>query len=108
MCYAIEDGVGDSRVSDSVIPVSNRQLRGDDYRLASVAVFYDVMKQRTFLGIQRDQEKVVEDEQRTAFDFLELCFECAFGLGHFEQAEQFGGVCVVGPYAIVAGMILWQ
>ena len=50
-----------------------------------MAVFDDVKKQRTFLGIQRDQEKVVKDEQWTAFYFLELGLERSFVLGHFRS-----------------------
>ena len=38
---AVEDGVGDSGLTDHVVPLSNRQLGGNQSRFAPVALFED-------------------------------------------------------------------
>lgn len=55
--YAVEDGVGHSRVTHHVVPARGRILGGDDDRFALVAVFDDVEQDRTLLRVKGHPEK---------------------------------------------------
>lgn len=68
---SVKDGVCGARVSDGVIPVCHGKLRCDDDGFSFVPVFHDLDEQRAFLGVERHQEQVVEDEQLGIFYSLE-------------------------------------
>ena len=72
-----------------------------------MAVFYDVQQDGTFLGIQRYEECVVEDEQLAPLDLLEFCLYCVLGLRHLEGTEKLRRVRVQRPDSVLAGMIAY-
>jgi len=59
----IEDGVGDGRVGDDLVPIFDRYLAGDDGRSALVAIIDDFEEIATLLAGKRSEAPVIEDEQ---------------------------------------------
>lgn len=57
-----------------------------------VPVFNDFEQYGAFLGIKRDKEQVVEDEQLTTLNLLEFCLKRPFDFGHFQCPEQFWAI----------------
>lgn len=72
MDYSVEYGVGHCRIPYCVIPFRHRQLGCHYYGLTSVTVFDDLHQMCPFLGVERDQEEVVEYQQLRLLQFLEL------------------------------------
>ena len=70
-----------------------------------MAVFDDVKQDGTFLGIQRYEECVIEDEQLAPLELLEFCLYRILGLCHLECTEELRRVGIQGPYSALAGMI---
>lgn len=103
--YAVEDGVGHSRVTHHVVPARGRIPGGDDDRFALLAVFDDVEKDWTLLCIERHKEEIIKDEQLTAFDFLEFGLEAVLDFCDLELSEQLGGVGIQGAYAPFACLV---
>ena len=59
---AVKDGVSNRRVANGIIPARYWELGGDNDGLASMSVFNDIQKDWPLLGIQRNEEEVVQDE----------------------------------------------
>ncbi len=60
-----------------------------------MAVFDYVEQDRTLLRVKGHQKKIVEDEQLTSFDFLELGLKIVLDFCDLELSEQFGGVGIL-------------
>ena len=68
---AVEDGVGEGRIADHLVPLLDRDLAGDEGRAAAVAVLED-LQEVDALGLGEDrQAPVVEDKQIDARQGLE-------------------------------------
>ncbi len=67
---SIEDGVGDGRVVEPRVLVIDRQLAGDDGRLADAAIVDDFEQVVARRLIERGHAPVVEDQH---VDARELC-----------------------------------
>lgn len=70
-----------------------------------MAVFDYVEQDRTLLRVKGHQKKIVEDEQLTSFDFLELGLKIVLDFCDLELSEQFGGVGIQGAYATFASLM---
>ena len=68
---AIEDGIGQGRVADDIVPLLDRQLAGDDGGAAPVAVLLDLQQFAPLDGRQWFRPPGVQDQQ--------------LGLGHRAQ-----------------------
>src|SRR5579863_721008 len=75
---AIEDGVGERRLADEVVPIVDWQLTGDDDRAGLIAgliaILDDLQEIAALLGIELFRSPVVEDQEIDAG-------ECAQELG---------------------------
>ena len=60
---ALEDGVGQPRIADQVVPTLDRPLADDQSRAAAVALLDDVEQVAAPLGAERLQAPVVEDQE---------------------------------------------
>jgi hypothetical protein len=60
---AVEDGVGDGRIGDDIVPIFDRHLAGDDGRSALVAIIDDFEEIATLLAGERREAPIVKDEQ---------------------------------------------
>ena len=89
---AVKDGICYCRGTYHIIPIGRWILRSYDDGFSFMPVFNDFEQYGTFLGIKRYKEQVVKNEQLTALDLLEFCFQCTFYLGHFQCARQFWSI----------------
>jgi hypothetical protein len=60
---AVEDGVGQCRVADDLVPVVDRHLAGDDQRAGAVAILDDLQQIALLFGKQRFRTPVIDDQQ---------------------------------------------
>jgi hypothetical protein len=60
---AVQDGVGQSRVADQVVPVVDRHLAGDDQRPGAVAVLDDLQQVALLFGEQWLRPLIVQNQQ---------------------------------------------
>jgi hypothetical protein len=56
----VEDGVGQRRVADDLVPVVDRQLAGDDQRAGAVAVLDDLQQIALLFGEQRFWAPIID------------------------------------------------
>jgi hypothetical protein len=59
---AVEDGVGQGRLADQVVPFVDRDLAGDQRGAAAVAVFDDFEQVVALLGPERLKAPIIEDQ----------------------------------------------
>ena len=57
---AVEDGIGDCRIDDHLVPVVDGELTGHNRRVAAVTIVDDFEQVAALLGGQRSQPPVVE------------------------------------------------
>jgi hypothetical protein len=62
----VEDGVGDGRVGDHLVPVIDRQLAGHDGRAAIMPIVDDLQQIATLILRQGCEPPVVEDQELDA------------------------------------------
>jgi hypothetical protein len=60
---AVEDGVGEGRDADQLVPAGDRNLAGDDERAFVVAVFDDFQEIAGLVGAERLRSPIIQDEQ---------------------------------------------
>ena len=60
---AIEDGIGERRLADDLVPALDRQLAGDDDRASVAAVLDDLQEVAALPGIELFRPPIVEDEE---------------------------------------------
>ena len=76
---AVQDGVGDGRFGDVLVPFSDRELADDDGAAAFVAVFED-LEQKELDGVGNGlKAKVVEDKQGSFSELVEPLDDGAVG-----------------------------
>ena len=78
MHESVEDGIGECGLPDDVVPLFDRQLRGDDGGPGGMPVVEDVEQVATLLGIQWCQSPVIEDDE--------------IGLGELGEEPRIGAV----------------
>jgi hypothetical protein len=60
---SVEDGVGDGRLADHLVPLSDRQLGCDQGGFSSVALFEDFKKIEALLIIETVSTPIIQDQQ---------------------------------------------
>src|SRR5215472_16730216 len=60
---AVEDGIGEGRFADQIVPAVDRALAGDQRGAATVAVLDDLEQVVTLLGTERLETPVIEDQE---------------------------------------------
>lgn len=64
MHQAVEDRIGERRVTDCGMPVFDRQLTGDDCRASPMAIIEDLQEVAAALVGQRRQRPLVDDQHQ--------------------------------------------
>jgi hypothetical protein len=85
---AVEDGVGERRIADDIVPVFDRDLAGDDGGGAAVAIVDDFEQVAALVGGHRREPPVIEDEQLDAGEAGEETAVAAVAAGECERLEQ--------------------
>ena len=74
MDEAVEDGIGDCRIDDHLVPVVDGELTGHNRRVAAEAIVDDFEQVAALLRCQRSQPPVVEDQKLHTGEALEEAY----------------------------------
>jgi hypothetical protein len=88
---AIEDGVGQSRIVEIGVPMFDRQLTGDQRRLAGDAIVEQFQQVVAFGLADRSEAPIIEDQEVSPGELLQAAAEAAVAVGDaqfFEQAAE--------------------
>ena len=102
MHEAVEDGVGERRVADDVVPFLDGELAGDDGLPDAVSVLEDFEQVVPVLGAERGEPPVVEHEDLGLGERFEQVRITTVGAGDGERAEQPGQREVERAVAVTA------
>ncbi len=91
---AVEDGVGERRDADHVVPAVDRNLAGDDQRALVITVFDNFEQIAGLLGRQRLRPPIVQDEQFGAGDRAQKARVTGIAMGDREIGEEPGNAGV--------------
>ena len=105
MNEAIEDGVGQRRIADHVIPVIDGHLAGDDGRPLLVAVLDDFHEIAPLLVVELLWPPVVEDEQVGSGERLEDLRVAAVAAREREGGEQPGQAMISDGEVLAACLV---
>ena len=105
MDEAVENGVGDCRVADGLMPLIDRQLAGDDGGCLSVPILEDFQQVTPLLGIQDGQAPIVENEHLCAFDGFQDAGVPPITPCEGEGLEEPGGAVIHHATIISAGLV---
>ena len=102
---AVQDGIGDGRLSDELVPHGDGDLGGHDGALDTHPILKDLVEKQAALVVQGLQAEVVEDEQILLGDALEFLHMGVVHFGDLEVGEELPGVVVGHLVAMVARLI---
>src|SRR6516165_5111569 len=102
---AVEDGVGDGRFADDVVPAIDGDLTGDEGCTAAVAVLDDLQQVATLVGPERFQAPVVEDEQPDLAEPLHQTWIATVAASECEVGEQLRDALIENGAIIAAGLV---
>ena len=103
----IEDGVGDGRVGDDLVPVVDRQLAGHDGRTAIVPVVDDLQEVATLILRQGGEPPIVEDQDLDSCQALEQPGVTAVAACQRQGIKQSRNA-LIGHGAIVAASLVTE
>ena len=63
---AIENGIGEGRITDDLVPMFDRKLAGHHGRAAAVLILHDLQEVAPLLGGHRSESPIVEDQKLDA------------------------------------------
>jgi hypothetical protein len=104
---AVEDGIGNGRVGNHLVPVFDRQLASDNDRTAIVSVVDDLQKIAALIGRERRQPPVVEDQQRDAREGTQQTGMTAVSARQSQSIQQ-PGYALIEYGTIVSASLLAQ
>ena len=84
---AVDDGVGDGRVTDEIRPHRRGELRCDDRRTNAVAVLENLKQPATFFVSEGVEAEVIEQEHVVAHDVFQHPGVRMVELGLAQQPE---------------------
>jgi hypothetical protein len=84
----IEDGVGEGRLANDVVPAAHRQLAGEERRGASVAILDDLEEVAALLGEHGFWSPIVENQQMGSAEAAKQARVATIAAGEREVGEQ--------------------
>lgn len=87
MNQAVENGVGDGGLTERVVPMTDRELTGDNGGAELVTVLDDLEQISCLFGSQRPQREVVKDEDVDLGPGRHQARQTAIGTGESKVAE---------------------
>ncbi len=88
MAEPVENGVGEGRVSDGLVPMIHWQLAGDDGRSASLAVLDDFQQIPPFGRSEYAQPPIIKDQDVDLGERFEKAGVTPISLGNGEGLEE--------------------
>src|SRR5215472_11075896 len=102
---SVEDGVGEGRFADQIVPAVDRDLAGDQRGAAAVAVLDDLQQVMTLLGSERLETPVVEDQELDAAEGTHQAGVAAVAACQCEIAEQARNALIEHRTIVAAGLV---
>ena len=102
---AVEDGVGDGRLADDVVPSVDGYLAGDERCAVAVAFFDDLQQIAALVGSERLEAPIVEDEQPHLAEPLHHPAIAAVAAGEGEIGEQLGDALIEDGAVVATGLV---
>ena len=91
MHQPIEDGIGEGRIADDLVPMFDRKLAGHHGRAAAVAILHDLQEVAPLFGGHGSKSPIVEDQKFDASQALEepsVMTVAAFQRERIEESRQ--------------------
>jgi hypothetical protein len=88
MNHPIQDGIGNRRIPDVIVPVFYRELAGNKGRRNAVAVFDHFEKVSSFRVGQGGQAQVIQDEEMRFRESLHEASVTTIGPGESDLVEE--------------------
>src|SRR5579863_306600 len=85
---AIEDGIGDCRIDDHLVPVIDGELTGHNRRAAAVTIVDDFEQVAALLRGQRSQPPVIEDQKFDTGEAFEEAYIPSIAARQCKRVEQ--------------------
>lgn len=101
----VEDGISQGGVTDSFMPVGDRQLTGDDGRADIVAVFKYFQEIMSSLVIEWLKPPVIDDEELGSGQSGEHSSIPAIGSGNAQFLKEPGETKIRGSIILPAGFL---
>jgi hypothetical protein len=105
MNNAVEDRVTERGIGDHLVPLTDRDLAGDQQRAAVVAVIDDLKQIAALFGIERLRTPVVDDQEPDTFEHGQEARQAALAARLGQVAEQPTGALVEYGEAFAAGFV---
>lgn len=99
---AVEDRVTERGISNHLVPFANRDLAGDQQR---VAVIDDIEEVASLFGIERLRPPVVDDQEPDAFEHRQEARQAALAARLGQVAKQPIGALIEHGEAFAAGFV---
>ena len=99
----IENGIGESRIADDLVPMFDRKLAGDRGRSAAVAILHDLQEIAPLLGGHGSQSPIIKDQKFDASQALEEARVMAIAACKRERIEESGQALIEDRAVIPAG-----
>jgi hypothetical protein len=102
---AIENGVGERRIADDLVPMFDRKLTGDHGRAAAVPILHDLQEIAPLLGVYGSKSPIVEDQEFDASQTLEEPRVMAIAAGEGEHIEESRQALIEDGAIIPTGLV---
>ncbi len=102
---AVENGVGERRAADDLVPLLDRDLAGDDGRGALMAVFEDFEEIALFVLVERGQPPIVQDQQLYARERLQQPCVATVAAGQRQRLEHAGDALIENASSFSASLM---
>ena len=102
---AVEDGVGDGRLANHVVPAIDRDLAGDQGCAVAIAFLDDLQQVATLVGSEGLEPPIVEDEQAHLAEPLHQPWIAAVAAGEREIGEQLGDALIEDGAVVATGLV---
>ena len=102
---AIEDGIGQRRIADDLVPTVDRHLAGDHDGTGVISVLDDLQQIAALLGVQRLGAPIVEHQQIDAGERVQMFCVSSVTAGEREGGEQARHAVIEDGQVFPAGLL---
>ena len=105
MDQAVKNAVGNRRIADLLVPVSDGHLRSKNDGSPLIAVIADFEKVAALAIFEGSHGEVIEHQNVDSRQFQQHSSDAAVHMGYGKFTEQFGGSFVQDRKAVAAGFL---
>jgi hypothetical protein len=100
----VQDGRGDHRIAEDLVPLGEAPVRSHDQGALLIAAGDELEEQMRAVAIDRDVADLVDDQELGLAVELQPLFDFVFGIGLRQGRDQRHGLGEVGPVALGYGL----